>query len=379
MKDLFQLVVSFVKHFFRHTRIVHDRPVDRALLFGLFALSIFGLIMVYNTSVAISLRDFGNSFHFIRDQFMWFVVGVAALFMTSRMDYKFWYSASVPILVCTLGLLIAVFFPVIGIRVLGASRWINLGFTSLQPSEFAKLAIVLYLAAWFSKRETERFTAFLLFLGATVGLVLLEPDMGTSIILLVISMSMYLVSGASMKHLMKLFPLALICFVVLAVAAPYRLQRLTTFLDPEHDPYGSSYQIRQALLGIGSGGFTGVGLGKSRQKYEYLPEANTDAIFAVVAEELGFVGSFAVISLYFFIVWRSFRIARRAPDPFSRLVAVGIIVWFGFQSAINIGATVSLLPLTGVPLPLVSYGGSSLVILFSAFGILLNISRHQTR
>lgn len=377
MKDIFAAFVYFVKHLSRHTKLVHEHSVDRYLLFALLSLSLFGLIMVYNTSIAISLRDFGNSYHFIRDQFMWFIIGLGALFMTSRIHYKFWYTASVPILVGTLGLLIAVFFPVIGVRVLGASRWINLGFTTLQPAEFAKLAVVLYLAAWLSKKEKERFTAFLLFLGGTVGLVLLQPDMGTSIVLLITSLSVYLVSGAPLKQIAGLFPILAIGLVLLAVAAPYRLQRITTFLQPDSDPYGSSYQIRQALLGIGSGGITGVGLGKSRQKYEYLPEANTDAIFAIIAEELGFIGSTCVILLFFFIIWRSFRIARRTPDLFSRLIAVGIIVWFGFQSVINIGATISFFPLTGVPLPLVSYGGSSLVILFSAFGILLNISRHQ--
>ncbi len=357
---------------------VNKHSVDRGLLIGILLLSFFGLVMVYNTSVAISLRNFGTPFHFIRDQLLWFVVGIFALITTSRIQYKVWYKASVPILVGTIGFLIAVFFPVIGIRVLGASRWINLGFTSLQPSEFAKLAIVLYLAAWFSKKEKERLTAFLIFLGATVGLVLLEPDMGTSIILLIISSSMYLVSGAPTKQILKLAGIAGAGIVLLSIVAPYRMQRLTTFLHPENDPYGSSYQIRQALLGIGSGGITGVGLGQSRQKYEYLPEANTDAIFAVVAEELGFVGGLALLLLFFFIIWRAFRIARLAPDTFSRLIAIGIIVWFGFQSAINLGATVSLMPLTGVPLPFVSYGGSSLVILFSAFGILLNISRYQT-
>lgn len=365
------------KNIFSYIRFFHDRPVDRALLVSLLMLTVFGLIMVYNTSVAISLRDFGHPYHFIRDQSMWFVLGIIALFVTSRIEYHFWYKASVPILLGTLFLLIAVFLPVIGIRVMGASRWINLGFTSLQPSEFAKLAIVLYLAAWLSQKEKDRLGAFIMFLGATVGLVMLQPDMGTSIVLLVISLSMYLVSGAPIRQFLKFIPVLIGILLLLIVVSPYRFRRLTTFLNPDSDPLGSSYQIRQAILGIGSGGLTGVGLGKSRQKYEYLPEANTDAIFAVISEELGFVGALFVLGLYFFIIWRSFRIARRCPDSFSRMVALGIIAWFGFQSAINIGAIVSILPLTGVPLPLVSYGGSSLVILLSAFGILLNISRHE--
>lgn len=332
--------------------------------------------MVYNASTAIALRDFGSPFYFIKEQLMWFCIGLVALFITSRITYKAWYVASVPLIVVTLCLLIAVFLPVIGIRVMGASRWINLGFTSLQPSEFAKLAVVLYLAAWLCKKEKERFYAFLFFLGATVGLVLLQPDMGTSIILLIIALTMYFISGAPIKQFLGLVPVIAMIFLILAIAAPYRLQRITTFLNPERDPYGASYQIRQALLGIGSGGVFGVGAGKSRQKHDYLPEANTDAIFAIVAEEFGLIGSSIVLLGYLLILWRLFRIARRSPDPFARLIVVGVIAWFGLQSAINIGAIIALFPLTGVPLPFISYGGSSLVVLLSAFGIVLNISKY---
>jgi cell division protein FtsW len=378
MKQVLLSLRFLIFHARKHTRFADKRSVDRILLVSILLLGLFGLVMVYNTSVAISIRDFGHPFHFIREQTIWFAIGVIALFVTSKIEYKLWYAASVPLLLGTLGLLLAVFFPVIGVRLMGASRWINLGFITLQPSEFAKLAVVLYLAAWLSKKEKGRFGAFVLFLGATVGLVLLQPDMGTSIILLIISLSMYLVSGAPLKQLAGFLPVVLVIFAIFALTAPYRLQRLTTFFNPDADPYGSSYQIRQAILGIGSGGITGVGLGKSRQKNQYLPEANTDAIFAVIAEELGFIGGTLVILLLFFIIWRSFGIARRAPDAFGRLISIGIIVWFAFQSAINIGAIVSLFPLTGVPLPLISYGGSSLVVLFTAFGILLNISRHRT-
>lgn len=349
---------------------------DGVLFLLVLALSVFGLIMVYNASTAIALRDFGSPFFFIKEQLMWFCVGLVALFITSRITYTAWYVASVPFIVVTLCLLIAVFLPVIGVRVMGASRWINLGFTSFQPSEFAKLAVILYLAAWLCKKEQERFSAFLFFLGATVGLVLLQPDMGTSIILLIISLTMYFISGAPIKQFLGLVPVIVIILLVLALAAPYRLQRITTFLNPERDPYGASYQIRQALLGIGSGGVFGVGAGKSRQKHDYLPEANTDAIFAIVAEEFGLIGSSIVLLGYLFVLWRLFRIARRSPDLFARLIIVGVIAWFGLQSAINIGAIIALFPLTGVPLPFISYGGSSLVVLLSAFGIVLNISKY---
>ncbi|MCX8009053.1 MAG: putative lipid II flippase FtsW [Patescibacteria group bacterium] len=365
--------------FFHHRKNSHshEKHGDRILLFSIFFLGVFGLVMVYNTSVPISIRDFGHPFHFIREQSMWFVIGLVSLFIVARIDYKVWYSACLPIMIATLLLLTAVFSPIIGIHVMGASRWVNLGFTTLQPSEFAKLAIVLYLAAWLSHKEKNRFGAFLIFLGATVGLVLLQPDMGTAIILMIISLSMYFASGSPIRQIAWFLPIVLIVFIVLALSAPYRLQRITTFLDPNKDPYGASYQIRQAILGVGSGGLSGVGLGMSRQKHDYLPEANTDAIFAIIAEELGFVGSSLLLLLFFFIIWRLFRIARRVPDTFSRLIVIGVVSWFGFQSAINIGAIISLLPLTGVPLPFVSYGGSSLVVLYTAFGIVLNITKYS--
>jgi cell division protein FtsW len=307
---------------------------------------------------------------------MWFVIGVIGLVVASRVNYKVWHLSAIPILMGTLCLLLAVFLPVIGVRVMGASRWINLGFTTIQPSEFAKLAVVIYLSAWFSNKEKDRLMSFIVFLGATVGLVFLQPDMGTGIILMVTSLCLYIVSGAPMKQLVKIIPITLIGVVMLAVVAPYRVARLTTFLNPDSDPLGSSYQIRQATIAIGSGGLGGVGFGKSRQKYEYLPEANTDAIFAVIAEELGFIGSSAVVLVYFLIVWRTLKIVRNVPDRFARLFAIGVTAWFGFQSGINVGAIVSILPLTGVPLPFISYGGSSMVVLFIAFGIVLNISRY---
>lgn len=350
--------------------------MDRLLLALVVFLAFFGLVMVYNTSVATSLRDFGHPYHFIREQSMWFVIGIIGLYISSRIQYKIWYVGAVPILMGTLAMLLAVFFPVIGVRVMGASRWINLGFTTIQPSEFAKLAVVIYLAAWFSNKEKDRLTSFLVFLGTTVGLVFLQPDMGTGLILLITSLCMYLMSGAPLKHLYKFIPLVLVAVVILAIIAPYRMARITTFLNPDKDPLGSSYQIRQAIIAIGSGGWVGVGFGKSRQKYEYLPEANTDAIFAVVGEELGFIGSTSLVLLYFLIVWRTLLIVRKVQDRFAQLLAIGVACWFGFQSGINLGAIVSILPLTGVPLPFVSYGGSSMVVLFIAFGIILNISRY---
>ncbi|MFZ5844868.1 MAG: FtsW/RodA/SpoVE family cell cycle protein, partial [Patescibacteria group bacterium] len=214
-------------------------------------------------------------------------------------------------------------------------------------------------------------------LAMVVGLVIAEPDLGTAVVIIATAVVLYFLSGAPIPHLLVLVPLLVGGVVILAVISPYRLSRLVTFLNPESDPLGSSYQIRQALLGLGSGGFWGVGIGKSRQKFEYLPEANTDSIFAIIGEEVGFLGATLLILLFWLLVWRGFRIGRMAPDQFGRLLALGISSWIGIQTAINLAANVALVPLTGIPLPLISYGGSSLIVVLAALGIVANISRHR--
>lgn len=350
-------------------------PPDRWMLIAVVVLSLFGILMVYDSSVAIAIRDFGNQYYYLRDQLKWLGIGFAALTVCTFIDYHYWYKIALPMLLVTLVLLIAVFLPGIGIRALGAHRWINFGFFVLQPAELAKLALVIYLSAWFSGRERGRFTAFALLVSMIVGLVLLEPDLGTSIIIIAIALVLYFSSGAPIVHFAAIVPALGAVLLLLAVVSPYRMARLTTFLHPDRDPLGSSYHIRQALLGLGSGGWFGVGVGQSRQKYEYLPEANTDSIFAIIGEETGFVGGLSVILMFVFTAWRGFRIAKLAGDGFGRLLALGITSWISLQSIINLSAMVALMPLTGVPLPFVSYGGSSLIIMLAAVGIVLNISK----
>ncbi len=351
------------------------RVPDKWLILGVFALSLFGVLMVYDSSVAIAIRDFSDQYYYVREQLKWLVIGIVVFIAASKISYRWWYSLALPLLFTTLVLLIAVFIPGFGIRALGAHRWVNFGFFVLQPAELAKLAMIIYLSAWFSHPEKDRLFSFLLFLGMVVGLVMLEPDLGTSMIILTIAILLYFFSGAPIRNLLFLIPVVALSIGALALIAPYRVARLTTFFNRQHDPLGASYQIRQVLLGLGSGGLTGVGIGKSRQKYEYLPEANTDSIFAIIGEETGFAGGALVIFAYLFIVWRGFRIAQRAQDSFGRLLALGISSWVAVQSIINLGAMVALVPLTGVPLPFISYGGSSFIILLAAMGILANISK----
>lgn len=352
---------------------------DYILLFCVFILSVFGLLMVYDSSVAIAIRDFGTPYYYVFEQLKWLILGFVALLIVSRIHYHTWLRLAVPMVMVTLVLLVAVFLPGIGIGALGARRWLNFGFFVLQPAELTKLVLVVYLSAWFSSSEKGRLPAFLLLLATFAGLVILEPDLGTTIIIVGISISMYFFSGAPLKHFAAMIPVLIAGVIGLILVAPYRLARLMTFLNPEADPQGASYQIRQILIALGSGGWFGVGIGRSKQKFEYLPEANTDSIFAIIGEELGFVGALLIISIFIFILWRGFRIAKYAPDTEGKLMALGITVWFGIQTCVNLGAMVALIPLTGVPLPLISYGGSSLIIILSAFAILLNISKHMVK
>jgi cell division protein FtsW len=360
----------------RGRQLTPGKP-DRWLMVSVFLMSLFGVLMVFNSSVAIAIRDFSDPYYFAREQLKWLVIGTIGFLISSKIPYRFWYRMAVPALIGTLLLLIAVFLPGIGVHALGANRWVNFGFFVLQPAELAKLVMVLYLSAWFSKQEKSRLGAFLLLLGMVAGLVILEPDLGTTIVIVCISLWLYFFSGAPLVHFGFLVPLVMVAVIVLAVASPYRAQRIMTFMNPEHDPQGSSYQIRQVLLGLGSGGWSGVGIGKSRQKYEYLPEANTDAILAIIGEEVGFVGTAMVVFGFLFIVSRGYRIAARTKDTFGRLVALGISSWVASQACINISAMVALVPLTGVPLPFVSYGGSSMILLLFAMGIVNNISTYR--
>lgn len=355
------------------------RPPDRWALLTVVMLSGFGILMVYDSSVAIAIRDFGNQYYYAAEQAKWLIAGFVALFVFSLIDYHYWQKIALPILLGTLVLLLAVFLPHIGVSALGAHRWINFGFFILQPAELAKFTLVIYLSAWFTSRERGRLFSFLLLIGMVVGLVLIEPDLGTSIIIVAIGVILYFASGAPLIHFGILIPVLAVGLIGLAIVSPYRMARLTTFLHPNEDTQGASYQIHQALLALGSGGWVGVGVGQSREKYSYLPEANTDSIFAIIGEELGFVGSTAVILAFVFLVWRGFRIAKRAPDHFGTLIALGMTVWIAVQTTINLSAMAALMPLTGVPLPFISYGGSSLIIMLAAVGILLNVSRKADR
>ena len=345
------------------------------LLSAAIALTLFGLFIIYDASSYSAFKDFGDKYHYIKDQLFWALIGVGGLTFFSLFDYRKLYALSLPILVSSIVLLGLVFVPGIGVYILGAHRWINLKFFVLQSSEFAKLALTIYLAAWFSTKEKGRLPAFLLLMGIVLGLIMLEPDMGTAVIILIQAMSLYFMSGANVLQFVPIVPILLILGFILAKLSPYRAQRIETFFNVNQSVQTSSYHVRQILIALGSGGLTGVGIGNSLQKYGYLPENTTDSIFAIIAEELGFVGSVVVISAFVLMIFLGFTIASKAHDSFGKLLAGGITTLIAFQALINLSSQTTLLPLTGVPLPLISYGGSALIVNLSAIGILINISK----
>jgi len=350
------------------------RKIDYWLLTTVILLALFGLLMIFEASTVLAQKEFGDQYYFVKEQLKWLALGGLTLLFFCFWDYHRLYNLAIPLVFLTICFLLAVFIPGIGIRALGASRWLNLKVFSFQPTELAKLTLIIYLSAWFAGKEKGRLLAFLFLMGIILGLVVLEPDLGTAVILGATAMVLYFVADNSMIHFFFLLPLALISFLVLSLVSPYRFKRLVTFFNPTTDPLGASYHIRQILLALGSGGLTGIGIGNSRQKYLFLPEAATDSIFAIVGEELGFLGAIIIILLFGLIIYRGFLIVKKAPDRFGRLLASGISSYFAIQTMINLSAMVALLPLTGVSLPLLSYGGSNLLITLTGMGILLNIS-----
>jgi len=342
-----------------------------------------GLIMVYSASAVLAFHEFGDRFYYVKRQMLFAALGVGALVFTMNVHYSLWKKwAPAALLVC-FGLLVIVLIPGVGVVRGGARSWLGISSFGIQPSEFMKLAMILFLAKWLSEKQQTitHFTKGLMpplgLVGFAFGLIMLQPDLGTGAVMVGAALLLIFTSGARIKHLGGLAMLGAAGLVGLILAAPYRLKRITSFLDPWADPLGGGYQIIQSLYAIGPGGLVGLGLGMSRQKFSYLPEPQTDFIFSIVAEELGFIGGTALILLFLVLVWRGIRAAIAAPDTFGSLLAVGITGIVGVQVLINIGVVIGMMPVTGITLPLISYGGSSLTLLLTALGILLNISRYS--
>lgn len=355
---------------------------DWLILLPTLGLLAIGVIMVYSASAVLAHHAYGDSLYYLKRQLLFALLGVLALFVTMNIDYWTWRRyAKVGLLACFL-LLIIVLIPGIGLVRGGARSWIGVGAFSLQPSEFTKLAMILFLARYLSERQ-KRITSFwrgllppLLLVGAAFGLIMLQPDLGTGTVLLGTCVVMLFAAGARLAHLFGLALVGACGFAALILAAPYRIKRITAFLDPWQDPLGAGYHLIQSLYAIGPGGLLGLGLGASRQKFYYLPEPQTDFIFAILAEELGFLGGALVLVLFMLLLWRGMRTAITAPDLFGSLVATGIVGMIAMQVVINIGVVTGMFPVTGITLPFLSYGGSSLTLVLTAVGVLLNISRY---
>ena len=361
----------------------HQKNCDKILLVSVLLLSILGLIIISSASVVVSYNNFGYNHYYLFHQFLYgFLPGIILLFFLQKTDYRLFKKHALFFLIITLILLLIVFVPGLGFGLKGANRWIEIAGISFQPSEFIKLTFILYLAAWLEKNKkiAKDFSNLLIPFIAIVLIIaiplIMQPDVSTLSIIVLTAVIMYFVSGTKISHIFALAAGGLAGLFLLVQIAPYRMNRFMVFMHPEIDPQGIGYQINQALLALGSGGILGLGFGRSRQKFNYLPEPIGDSIFAVTGEELGIIGLFILMTLFFIFALRGFKIASKAPDNFGKFVAVGITSWITFQALINMAAITSLIPLTGIPLPFISYGGSALITSLVGVGVLLNISRY---
>ncbi|PJB08023.1 putative lipid II flippase FtsW [bacterium (Candidatus Gribaldobacteria) CG_4_9_14_3_um_filter_33_9] len=359
--------------------------IDYVLLIVVVILILIGMVMIATVSIPLSLEKFGNSFYYLRHQILFGILpalALAILFFKIPLNYLKKYALF--LLLANLIALFLIFLPKIGITIKGSSRWLNLGGVIFQPSEFLKITFLLYLSVWLSqkanKSKPQILIAFLIILGILTFLLIKQPDMGTLVVIGIVAILMYFVSPMPFWHTLLIILIGVTIGLLLIYIAPYRLERLITLLRPETiDPLGKGYQIRQSLIAIGSGKIWGIegifSLGMSRQKFGFLPHSISDSIFAIIGEEFGFIGCLALVSLFILFFWRGIRIAKNCSDKFLSFVAFGFSTLIIVQAFVNIGSMIGILPLTGVPLPFISYGGSHLVVELIGIGIILNVSK----
>lgn len=352
---------------------------DLTIMLMAIALTCFGVVMVYSASSVMAAKRFHDGFFFLKRQGLFAILGFAIMLTVMRVDYHFWKKLAVPALLLCLVLLGIVLIPGIGGKVGGSSRWIRLPGFNLQPSEMAKLALIMYMAYSLDKKQdkvkslTSGFIPYMIVLMFLIGLLVLQPDLGGALTLVAVAMTMLFAAGTRLIYILSMLLLAL-PLLAYKLSRGYHKSRIDAFLDPWSDPEGKGFQIIQSWLALGTGGVFGQGLGEGKQKLFYLPEAHTDFILSVVGEELGFLGVIVIIGMFFLLVQRAMRISVAAPDTFGRFLAFGIAVLFGIEATVNMGVVTGMLPTKGLALPFISYGGSSLLISLFAVGILLNIS-----
>jgi len=360
------------------------RPAHYVLLLATVAvLNVIGVVMVLSASSVLSLTTYGSAWYFFERQLVWTVIGIIGFAIALRIDYRRWRDWVRPLLFVTTTMLVLVLVPHVGIYVSGSRRWLGIGAWRFQPTELAKFTLILFTADLLARRHDEIFDwrrsvrPVLLVVCGLGALVFFEPDLDSTILIGVIAIAVLVAAGVRFRHLATVGVAGLSITTILALSAPYRRARLLTFLHPTADAANGGYQIVQSLIALGSGGVGGVGLGAGRSKWLFLPNAHTDFIFAVIGEELGLIGTLTVLGLFAAFAVIGLRTALRAPDRFGMLLATGITMWVVAQAAVNIGGVVGLLPVSGVPLPFVSFGGSALVFTMIAAGVLANVARQS--
>lgn len=346
-------------------------------LASLISLAITGTYFVISVSLVESVQTFGSPFALAKQQVLGLLVGLLFFGIGLATPNTWWQKGGVFFYLLGIFLLILVFVPVIGLNLNGASRWISLGGLVFQPVELMKLAIIMYFSTWLIKHQ--KLVPFVALLGVPMILVILQPDFGSMLVLGGVGLTLYFLAGAGSKSLLKIALLVIPVLALLVILAPYRLARISTFFNSEQDMFGSSFHVRQITLALGRGGLTGQGLGNSLQKYSYIPEVSTDSIFAVIGEELGFIGGLSIILLYGLLLYSGYRLVTRPNlPPYQQLMGIGLLSLIGIQAIINLSAVVGLIPLTGIPLPLISYGRSSQVVLFLASGMIAHTGLNKT-
>jgi len=363
---------------------VPRRMVPDLWLFSIvLALIGLGIVMVYSASAIVAAERFKDPYFFMKKQLAFGILGLGVFWGGMLVNYRQWRRVFLPLLALSGLLLILVLLPPFGQEINGTRRWLRMGYFSFQPTELAKFALVLYLAQFLARRREVvgdflfGFLPPLLVTGAMALLVMAQPDLGNAVALLMMVFCLLFVAGARLRQMATVFLLASPLLALAVAGASYRVRRLLAFWDPWSDPRGSGFQMIQSYLALGGGGLAGRGLGESKQKLFYLPEPHTDFIFAIIGEELGFIGAVAVVMLFGLLIWRGIRIGLRAPEPFGALLALGLTAMLGTQALVNLGVVVGLLPTKGLPLPFVSFGGSSLLVAMLSVGVLLNISQHS--
>jgi len=361
---------------------VRPKSPDFIIFFTVIALLGLGVVMVYSASAVSAYVNFNDSYYFLKRQIIWAILGLLAMVFTMNVDYHVWRKLSKPILLVTLALLVLVLVPGLGKVVNGARRWLGFGSLYLQPSEIAKLSMIMYASESLTNNQ-EKITSFLrgllpqlMTLLLVFGLILKEPDLGTALAISGTIFVLLYVAGAKVSHLSAIGITGVAGIIAAIIVEPYRLRRLFAFSDPWADPLNTGYHIIQSLYAIGSGGLFGVGLGRSREKFLYLPEPHTDFIFAILGEELGLIGTVTVLVLFFLFAWRGLKVAISAPDIYGSILAAGLTTMIIVQALMNIAVVTASMPITGIPLPFISFGGSALIFTLAGVGILLNISRY---